>query len=71
MPDGVRVSFAVLNLYERIKIRVATFDSNHSVTDSTQTITDSIQKLPGFVVKSDSQFAIDSRCVRRNHWVID
>ena len=38
MRDGVRVSFAVLNLYARIKIRGATFDSNHSVIPSTQTI---------------------------------
>jgi hypothetical protein len=36
--NGGRVSFEVLNLYVRIKIRVTTFDSIHSVTDSTQTI---------------------------------
>jgi hypothetical protein len=29
---------AVLNLYVQIKIRVATLDINHSVTDSMQTI---------------------------------
>jgi hypothetical protein len=31
------VFLAILNLYVQIKIRVATFDTNHSVTDSTQT----------------------------------
>jgi len=34
--DG-RVLLAVLNLYVRFNISVATFDTNHSVTDSTQT----------------------------------
>jgi hypothetical protein len=38
MHDGGRALFAVLNLYARIKIRVATFNTNHSITDSTQTI---------------------------------
>ena len=33
-----RVLLAVLNLFERIKIRVTTFDTNHYVTGSTQTI---------------------------------
>ena len=36
MRDGGRVLVAVLNLYVGIKIRVATFDANHSVADSTQ-----------------------------------
>ena len=37
--NGERLLLAVLNLYVRIKSRVwATFDTNHSVTDSTQTI---------------------------------
>jgi hypothetical protein len=35
--DG-RALLAVLNLYERIKIRVATFDTNRSVADSTHSI---------------------------------
>jgi len=38
MHNGGRDLLAVLNLYVRIKIRVATTDINHSVTDSTQTI---------------------------------
>jgi len=36
----------------RIKIRVATFDTNYSVTDSTQTIAALVQRLPDSVVKS-------------------
>jgi len=32
--------------YVHIKIRVTTFYTNHSVTDSTQSIAASIQKLP-------------------------
>ena len=49
MHYGVRVLLAVVNLYVRIKIPVATFDTNHSVTYSTQ-IAASIQKLPDSVV---------------------
>jgi hypothetical protein len=66
MRDGGRALFAVLNLYARIKIHVATFDTNHSITSSTQSITASIQKLPDSAVKSVSQLAIHSRCVRQN-----
>jgi len=51
--DGT-VLFAVLNLYVRIKIRVATFDYNHSVAYSTQSIAASIHKLPNSAVKSVS-----------------
>jgi len=32
------VLLAVLNFYVRIKIRVATVDTDHPITDSTQTI---------------------------------
>jgi hypothetical protein len=49
----LRVLLAVVNLCVRIKIPVAIFDTNHSVTDSTQ-IAASIQKLPDSVVKSVS-----------------
>jgi hypothetical protein len=38
MRNGGRVLLAVLNLCVRIKIRVATFDTDHSVTDNTQAI---------------------------------
>jgi len=39
MRNGRRVLLAVLNLYVWTKVYVATFDANHSVTDSRQTIT--------------------------------
>ena len=35
MRNGGRVFLAVLILYVRIKIRVATFDTNHSITGNT------------------------------------
>jgi len=54
MRNGVIVSLAVLNLYVRTEIRVAPFDTDHSVTDNMQTIAASIQKLPDSVVKSVS-----------------
>jgi len=38
MRNGGRVLYAFLNTRARIKIRVSTFDTNHSVTDSKQTI---------------------------------
>jgi len=38
MRNGGRVLLAVLNLCIRIKIRVATFDTDHYVTDSTRAI---------------------------------
>jgi len=53
MRNGGRVLLAVLNLGVRIKIRVATFDTDHSVTDSTQAINRCFnQRLPDAVVKS-------------------
>jgi hypothetical protein len=51
MRNGGRVLLAVLNLYVRIKVRVVTFNTNHSVIDITQTI----QKLHDSVVKSVSR----------------
>jgi len=38
MRNGGRVLLSVLNLCVRIKIRMATFDTDHSVIDSTQEI---------------------------------
>jgi len=70
MGNGGRALLAVLNLYVRIKIRMVTFDINHSATDSTQSVAASIQKLPDSVVKSVST-ARRSPCVRRNDQVID
>lgn len=45
----------VLNLCVRIKIRVAKFDTNHSVTAGTQSIAASIHKLLDAVIKSGSR----------------
>jgi phage tail protein X len=50
-----RILLAVLNLYVRFKIGVATFDTNHSVAASTQAFATSIQNLPDSAVKSDSE----------------
>jgi len=50
--NGGTVLLVVLYFYVRIKIRVATFDTKHSVIDTTQSIAASIQKLPDPVVKS-------------------
>ena len=69
--DG-QVLLALLCLYGRIKIRVATFATNLSVTDIKQSIVASVQKLPDSVVKSASRARHrQSRCVRRNDQVID
>lgn len=43
--NGRRTLLAVLNLYVRIRIRVATFDTNRSVIDSTQSVAASFQQL--------------------------
>jgi hypothetical protein len=72
MRNGGRVLLAVLNFYERIKIRVTTFDTNHSVTYSTQSIASSIQKFTDNVVKSHNKYRHrDGRRVRTNGQVID
>jgi len=42
MRNGGRVLLAVLNLYVPVKVSVATFDTNHSASDSTQSVTASI-----------------------------
>jgi hypothetical protein len=74
--NGGSVLLAFLNLYVRIKVHVATFDTNLAVTDSNpiqsinQSIVASMQKLPDSVVKS-AELAVGSRCVRRNDQVID
>jgi hypothetical protein len=69
MRNGGRILLAVLNLYVRIKIRVSTFDTDHSVTDSTQSVAASVQQLPHSAVKSLS--TARSGCVRRNDQVIE
>ena len=45
MRNGGSVLLAVVDLYVRIKIREATFDTNHHVTGSAQTIAALFQKL--------------------------
>ena len=64
---------AVLNLYIRIKIRVATCDINHSVTDSTQTINRCFNpEVSWSIVKSVSSARHrQSQCFRRNDQVTD
>ena len=52
--NGGTVLLAVLNLYVQIKIRVATFNANLSVTDNMHLITASIQKLPDSAVETVS-----------------
>ena len=42
--DAGKVLLAVLNLCVRFQIRVATFDTNHSVTDSTQSVSQSVSR---------------------------
>jgi hypothetical protein len=69
MRNGGRVLLSVLNLCVRIKIRVATLDTNHSVTDFTQSIAASVQKFP-VSVKSVGR-ARHSRRVRRNDQLIN
>ena len=52
--NGGRVLLAVQNFYVRIKIRVATFDTNQSLIARSQSIAASVQKLPDSVVPSVS-----------------
>jgi hypothetical protein len=64
---------AVLNLYVRIKIRVATFDINRSVIGSTQTINRCFNpEASGSVVKSVGRAGHrQHQCFRRNDQVTD
>ena len=64
MHDDGRILLAVLNLYVRFNISVATFDTNHSVTVSTHTFAASIQKLPDSAVKSAgrARVRVDMSC---------
>jgi hypothetical protein len=61
---GEEFLLVILNLYVRIKILVATFDTNHSVVDITQSIAASIPKLPDVQSSQSAEPAIDSRRVR-------
>jgi hypothetical protein len=53
--NGIRVLFAVLNLYVPIRIRVATFDTNHSIADRTQTINRCISPEASWFCRQVSQ----------------
>jgi len=53
--SGERFLLEVIYSYVRIQIRVASFEANHSDTDSTQSISASILKLADAVVKSLSR----------------
>jgi hypothetical protein len=52
--DG-RILLAVLTFFVRIKIRVTTFATKHSITDSMQSIAPSLQKIPFPVANSVSR----------------
>jgi len=72
MHNAGRILLSALNLYVRIKIHMATLDTNHSITDSTQSVAASIHKLPDALVKSVSTTLHgQSRCVWQISQVID
>jgi hypothetical protein len=68
MPLFLRLRFQ--SLYLQIKHHVATFDTNHSVTDSMKSVAASIKKLPDSVVKLTSR-ARHSQYVRWNDQVVE
>jgi hypothetical protein len=76
--ERLKCVMAVLNLYVRIKIRVATFDINHPVTDSTQSV-NCYSNAEGsrYAVKLASRIRHRQRqCFRRNdqgtdHFVVN
>jgi hypothetical protein len=70
--DG-KVLLAVLNLYVRIEIRVATFDTNHSATASMQTINRCFNPEASRTTVNSVRTAghRQRQCVRRNDQVID
>lgn len=61
--NSVRVSLAVLNLYKRFKIPLATLDTNHFDTDSRQSNAASIQKLPILQSSTSAEPAIHTAYV--------
>jgi len=70
--NGGKVLLAVLNLFIRIKLRVVTFDTNHSVNDKTQSLAASSRSFLILQSSQSAQLAIDkSRCARRNDQVFD
>jgi len=72
MRNSRRVLLAFLNLYVRIQIRVATFDTSQSVAESTYSVAASIQKFRHSAVSSVSRARHrQCRCVRRDYQVVD
>jgi len=59
--NGGKVLLAVLNLYVRIKIRVVTFGTNHSVNDITQSIAASSRSFLILQSSQSAQLTIDRR----------
>ena len=59
--DG-RALLAVLNMYVRIKSLVATFDANHSGTDSSQTISRCLNAEASLFCSPLSQPLAESMC---------
>jgi hypothetical protein len=55
------VSLGVLNLCARMKIRVATFDTDHSVTDNTKTFHLCFNPEASSYSSHLTEFALDSR----------
>jgi len=70
--NGRKVLLAFLNLYVRIKIRVVTSDTNHSVNDITQSIAASSRNFLILQSSQSRQLTIDKRrCARRDDQVFD
>jgi len=68
--NGWRALLAVLNLYVRFKIRVATFDAYHPVTDSRPSVAVHSRNLRTVVKSVSATRHRHSRCFRRNDQVI-
>jgi len=67
MRNGRRVLLAVLNLYVRITVRVATFGANHYITDNTLTVNCCCSpEVSCFYSQFGQQLTIDSRCVMQD-----
>ena len=74
MHNGGIALLTVLNLWIRSEIRVATFATDHSATDSTQSINQTLLQSRSSLILQSSHSAllsIDSWFVRRNDQVID
>ena len=67
--NGGRVLLAVPYFYVRIKLRVATFHTDHFVAGSTQSINQSLLQSSSFLILQScpsAQLAMESRRDRRN-----